>query len=67
MAWIRVKNVAGETGERFIKADSVTEAKVRKQGDVLLLTTAGVYQWQTTGTMAEYAELVKALGLTDVA
>ena len=67
MAWIRVKNVAGETGERFIKADCVTEAKVRKSSDVLLLANGGVYQWQTTGTMAEYAELVKALELTDVA
>lgn len=67
MAWIRVKNGSGETGERFIKADQVVESEIRKQSDVILKTASGVFQWQTTGTVAEYAKLAKVLGLTDVA
>lgn len=67
MKWIAVTG-ASKSGSRLIAASDVTEVVIDSFKSVMLVDRRNqLFVWKTSGTMAEYAKLAQALGLTDVA
>lgn len=65
--WVQIETNHDSVAQ-YLAVDEIAAVKVAGQNRVSLRDRSGtVYQWKTDGTMAEYASLVKLLGLTDVA
>lgn len=67
MGWVAV-NSKSETPTRFLRDSEIVEIHVHDQKNITFIDRRGnSFSWKTTGTVADYAKLVKLLGFTDVA
>lgn len=65
--WVQIET-NHDTVAQYLAVSEIIGVKVVSQSNVQFRDKVGVaYKWKTDGTMAEYAALVKLLGLTDVA